>query len=388
MNSKSIAAVIVVIVVIVAAVCAWQLTSDDGGGNAGEGDTITVVDSSDRTVTVNLPVQRVAICDPTLVEIFAMAVGDGWEDYVCLLSEDIQTREPAKWELLKENYPSLADLPMCGDLFANGLPAEDIIAAEADLVLIPGATANYMPGMNQQIQGLEDMGISVVYLEFYDKSFTEGIAEKNIGILGDIMGTSDVADRVVEYYDEAYNHVIDTIADNGGSKDFTFYVELPMSDPSIYGSVVAMGCPEFNVLGGTNICTAASGSDQSWNLEKMQNPDGDGPDYIVMVSTPYYGAPPVLGYGATDTDAECQALIDQYTSRPGWDSLKAVEDGNVIMCYGELRNSVFGLVDLYSVAMMIYPELFTQEDLDEVISTLDELSPFGFDGTWSYQTGA
>ena len=65
-----------------------------------------------------------------------------------------------------------------------------------------------------------------------------------------------------------------------------------------------------------------------------------------------------------------------------------MKDGNVLLCYGELRNSVFGLVDLYSVAMMIYPDLVTQEDLDGVIVGLDELSPFGFEGTWSYLVGA
>ena len=34
--------------------------------------------------------------------------------------------------------------------------------------------------------------------------------------------------------------------------------------------------------------------------------------------------------------------------------------------YGELRNSVLGLIDLYSVAAMIYPDLFTLEEVEQI----------------------
>ena len=386
MNSKAVAAIAIVAVVIVAAVAVWQLAGDDGGSDEPKGDSITVTDSSGRTIEVSLPVERVAICDPTIVEIFAMSVGEGWEDYVCLLPEDIKTREPAKWDLLLESYPELADVPMCGDVFSTGaIPAQLIYETEADLVLLAGATVNYMPGMEEQIEALGD-GISVVYLEFYDKSFTDGIAESNYGILGDIMGTSETADKVVDFYNEKLDYVMDAIA--GESREFSYYVELPGSDQSVYGNVVAMGCPEFNVLGGNNICDSAAGVDTDWNLEKMLEPDGDGPDYIVLVCTPYYGGLSTLGYGASPTDGELADAVSGYLDRPGWSDLGAVKDGNVLLCYGELRNSVFGLVDLYSVAMMICPDLVTQEDLDGVIAGLDELSPFGFEGTWSYLVGA
>lgn len=77
MNSKAVAAIAIVAVVIVAAVAVWQLTGDDGGSDEPKGDSITVTDSSGRTIEVSLPVERVAICDPTIVEIFAMSVGEG-----------------------------------------------------------------------------------------------------------------------------------------------------------------------------------------------------------------------------------------------------------------------------------------------------------------------
>lgn len=388
MNNKTIAAVAVVIVIIVAAVCVWQFNGDDE--KEVSGDTITVTDSSGREVTVSLPVERVAICDPTIVEIFAMSVGDDWADYVCLLPEDITTREPSKWAQLLEQWPQLADVPRCADMFASGaagFPAQDIIESDPDLVLLPGATVNWDPGMPQQVEGLENSGIAVVYIEFYDKSFTDGISESNYGILGDIMGTSKTADRVVEFYNDKVQEVRDKLA-SVEAKDFTFYVEIPSNDPSLYGSVVAMGCPEFNILGGTNICSNPAGYDTEWNLGKMQEPDGNGPDYIVIISSGYYGADAILGYGCDPTEAECQAELQKYLDRAGWSDLDAVKNGNVMMNYGELRNSVFGLVDLYSVGSLIYPELFTQEDIDEIIQTLDSLCPFGFSGTWSYSMGA
>lgn len=389
MNSKVVAAVVAVAIILAAAVCVWQF-SGSGSEKNETGDSITVTDSSGREVTVPLPVERVAICDTSLVEIFAMSVGDDWADYVCLLPQDMETREPAKWQRILEDHPELADVPRCPDIFsagASGFPAQDIIESDPDLVLLPGATVNYYPGIDQQVAGLESSGMGVLYLEFYDKSFTEGIAEENYGVLGEIMGTSDVADRVVDFYNEKLAYVQDRLA-SAGDRDFTFYVEIPAADPDTYGAVVAMGCPEFTILGGTNVCTDPAGADYNWNLEKMQEPDGDGPDYIVLVSSGYYGADAILGYGCDPTDEECEAEIGKYLDRAGWSDLGAVRDGNVIMCYGELRNSAFGLVDLYSVGSVIYPDLISQQDVDDLIAGLDELCPFGFEGTWMYHAGA
>ena len=56
--------------------------------------------------------------------------------------------------------------------------------------------------------------------------------------------------------------------------------------------------------------------------------------------------------------------------------------------YGELRNSVLGLIDLYSVAAMIYPDLFTLEEVEQIAEDLDAMTPFGFEGVWYYHVGA
>ena len=387
MNNKALAAIAVVVIIIVAAAAAVVMTKDKGDNPAPTGDSITVTDSSGREVMVDLPVSKVAITDPTLVEIFAMAVGEGWENYVCLLPEDIKTREPAKWDLLQKTYPKLADVPLCKEIFGNqAIPSEKILEATPDLVLLPGATIKYLPNVNKQVESLEKAGIPCLNLEFYDLSFTDGIAESNYGIIGDIMGTSETADRVVDYYERMVKQAKDRIATS--DRQFSYYVEIPQNNPAMYGNVVAMGCPEFNILGGKNICDNRAGVDMEWNIEKMQNPTERGPDYIVMISSGYYGADATLGYGVHLSNEEMAKDLAQYTSRVGWDTLQAVESGNVMLNYGELRNSVYGLVDLYSVAMMIHPDLFTQKDLDGIIETLDSMTPYGFDGTWSYRMGA
>ena len=79
MNSKIVVAVVAVIIVMAAA-AAVVLTRD--GGEDGTLEGVTVTDSSGREVFVPTPVERVAITDPTIVEVFAQAVGEGWEDYV------------------------------------------------------------------------------------------------------------------------------------------------------------------------------------------------------------------------------------------------------------------------------------------------------------------
>lgn len=287
--------------------------------------------------------------------------------------------------LLKETYPELADVPLCPDVYGNGaIPVDDILNAEPDLVLLAGATVNYLPGASDQIAALGD--IPCVYLEFYDNSFTDGIAEANYGILGEIFGTQSVADSIVDYYNEKVRIAKERIASS--DRSFTYYVELPSSNTSIYGSVVAMGCPEFDILGGTNVCDNVAGVDMEWNIEKMLQCGDGGPDYIVLISTPYYGAPATLGYGSEATSDEIMESFRPYLERAGWDDLDAVKNGNVMVNYGELRNSVFGLVDLYSVAAMIYPDLFSIEEVEQIAEDLDAMTPFGFEGVWYYHVGA
>ena len=381
MNSKVVA--MVAIIIVMAAAAAVVLTRD--GGEDGTVEGVTVTDSSGREVFIPTPVERVAITDPTIVEIFAQAVGEGWEDYVCLLPQDIETREPAKWALLKETYPELADVPLCPDVYGTGsIPVDDILNSEPDLVLLAGSTVNYLPGAEDQMAALGD--IPSIYLEFYDKSFTDGIAEANYGILGEIFGRQSVADRIVDYYNEKVSVAKDRIA--SADRSFTYYVELPGSDASIYGSVVAMGCPEFDILGGTNVCSNPAGVDMEWNIEKMLQSGDGGPDYIVLISTPYYNGPATLGYGSTATAEDIQKSFEPYLERAGWDNLNAVEEGNVMINYGELRNSALGLIDLYSVAAMIYPDLFTLEEVEQIAEDLDAMTPFGFEGVWYYHVGA
>lgn len=385
MNSKTLIAAIAVVVVVIAAVA---LAFSGGDGNKGSDDTIVVTDAAGREVTVNMPVDKVAILEPTAVEVFAGAVGDDWADHVVLLTEDIKTREASKWSILSEKYPQLKSVPLTTDLYSTGvIPAEDIISSGATLVLVSGATAAYIQGIDEQIESLERTGIAVLYIEFYDKSFTDGIAERNYGIIGEIMGTTDVSDKVVALYNEKVKYVKDTLAANPDkAKQFTFSMEMPMDDGS-YGNFVSVGTPEMILLGGTNICTAPGGADYNWTLEKMQEPDGDGPDYIFLVNTGYFGSKAIMGHGVTPSAEDCEKVIDVCKARNGWKDLTAVKENNIAMIYGELRNSAFGLVDLYNAAMIIYPDLFDQEDVDKLIEEIDALTPFGFSGTWIYKAG-
>ena len=155
---KSKIAIVIVAVVAIAIVAAFLATNgdDDDQRNDQREDSITVVDAAGREVSVALPVEKVAILEPTAIEVFAGAVGDGWEDHIALLSKDIMTREASKWAILIEKYPSLKSVPLTGDLYSTGtIPSEDVISSGATLALVSGSTAAYISGIEDQIESLE-----------------------------------------------------------------------------------------------------------------------------------------------------------------------------------------------------------------------------------------
>ena len=378
-------AAVVVVVIIVAAVWALNPGGDDGKDEGS--DTVVVTDMTGEEVEVTLPVERVAITSSSLLDMFIIIAGEDWADYVCMMPSDLQTREPAKYDLLMETYPQLADVPTSPDLYSSGsFPDETIAVTEPDLVLLEYPTMQWLQYDESNYPILTSMGVSVLQLDMYTDPFAEGAIDTNMNALGAALGQQDRADEIIAFWYEQFD-LVESILDSvpESEKTLVAYTEIMGSgqiSSSAYGTTGTMGFSELTFVGVTNSSDQAM---ETYSYERLLSID---PDYIIIAVSSYYqqgDAGYALGYGVTSTEA-AQQVVEEYKSRPGWSNLTAVQNDSIILYYPELGFTPAAFEKVLYLAEFLYPEYCGDLDADSIMDEyFDRLLPFDVTGLWYYK---
>ena len=274
---------------------------------------ITLTDDLGRTVTLNHPAQRIVSMAPSNTEIlFAIGAGSqvvGRDDF--------------------SDYPAaVQSLPKVGgtDKYNN----EQIVALQPDLVL--AAEINTA----DQVKALESLGLTVYYLK-NPTSLEEMYG--NLETIAKLTGhEADAATLIASLKGRvaAVDGKIATVT----SRPSAFY-ELDATDPA---KPYTAGPGTFIDLliqraGGTNIAGTSKDQYPQLSLEQVValNPS------FILLGDAAYGATP-----------------DAVKARPGWGSLSAVKNGNVIAVDDNLFSRPGPrLVDgLELLAKILHPELF------------------------------
>ena len=378
-------AAVVVVVIIVAAVWALNPGGDDGKDEGS--DTVVVTDMTGEEVEVTLPVERVAITSSSLLDMFIILAGEDWADYVCMMPSDLQTREPAKYDLLMETYPQLADVPTSPDLYSSGsFPDETIAVTEPDLVLLEYPTMQWLQYDESNYPILTSMGVSVLQLDMYTDPFAEGAIDTNMNALGAALGQQDRADEIIAFWYEQFDlvkSILESVPES--EKTLVAYTEIMGSgqiSSSAYGTTGTMGFSELTFVGVTNSSDQAT---ETYSYERLLSID---PDYIIIAVSSYYqqgDAGYALGYGVTSTET-AQQVVEEYKSRPGWSNLTAVQNDNIILYYPELGFTPAAFEKVLYLAEFLYPEYCGDLDADAIMDEyFDRFLPFDVTGLWYYK---
>lgn len=333
-------------------------------------------------MTVKYKVDRVALTEMAHVEFFASCWGEGWEKHVCMMPEDITTRDASLGKYISEKWPSLSSVPKCPDLYASlgsnpNAVAEKILDTNPDLVILPGSTMAWLEGLDGFYKLFSDSEVPVFNSMFYTSGLTETVAGLNYGSMGKILQKEDICNKIVKFHDDnlaAIKAKLQTFA-----KTNKIYYEVPGADAKTYGSVVNMGVPEIGFVG-TNVLSGAP-MDNTYNIEKMTAAD---PDWIFLVDTSYYSGEQNLGYFIDEDKAKFSAALAKYTARDGWSDLDAVKDKHVALVYGELRFSVTSLYNLVMMVNILDNTVVTDEELDQFEKSLSAVLPWEFKGSFFY----
>ena len=323
---------------------------------------LTILDSADRAVTVDMPVKRVVVAcegphEPMIILSKNKIVG---------LSDEIKRWYPD----LVEKSGSM-DIPSVGSMISGNLDYEKIISLDPDLVLVSYWVETVSEKLPEEIP--------VVALGF-DQSGPKIIVIPELRILGAILEEEEEekANEVINWIQE-YDGIIEDRTEGLSSEEqTTFYIET-YADYVTYGSnaydgLVAAGCGGRNIVAEAGLPAGIWGEFEvspEWVLE--QDPD-------VIFSRVSGG---ISGFEWTIEEAETR--LNELIDRPGWKELSAVKEDRVHLYAGTLVYTPRYIVGRCYFAKWLQPDLFNDFDPDSMHTEYwKEFLGIDLEGVWVY----
>lgn len=308
---------------------------------------ITVTDSAGRMVELPYPVESVMI---TYSQLLLITKGVGVPDEAIVGLD----------EFTKNSYESiftgLRDTETVGKNLFN-LDVEKILEISPDVLISTSSTLRRNEGLEAQ---LDAVGIKFVGLDFDWENVSDIITT-----LGRMFGeeTEAQAAEFDEFWWSAIDAVSERVNDLPEEERRTVYWENTASGYTTVGK----GSANHEMLalaGGLNIAgileERSPKVDPEWII--TQDPD-------VIMKYPM-GADYQGGFGATEIEP-FQAMIDELVSRPGFEQIDAVREGEVYIVSALIKTGAFQNIAVLYIAKLLYPELFA--DLDPQ-ATLREMA--------------
>lgn len=202
---------------------------------------------------------------------------------------------------------------------------------------------------------LEPFGIKVFVISGYDTADFKNQVE-NIGVM---FGVEEPAQRFYHYFNDKVEYIKKQL---DGQPKKTVYFE----STSDYNTTLP-GDPFYNMveLAGVENIFASQNSGIS---QKEVDPEAiisRNPELIIKLVTPEQALSGTGLYEPPSKD-EFETKYEELTSRPGWDSVKAVKNQDIYFMTQFSHGGAGKLVGTMYIAKMAYPDLLTELDPDEV----------------------
>jgi iron complex transport system substrate-binding protein len=277
-------------------------------------ETVTLTDGLGRSVTLEIPAQRIVSLAPSNTELlFDVKAGDQ------LVGRDSFSNYPEEAIQIDEIGGSMGQYNY-----------EAIAALEPDLVL--AAEIN----TPEQVRSLETLGLTVYYLS--NPSDFNGLYA-NIRLVGQLSGHAQEAEVLVDDLGMRVADIQTRLADMAATP--SVYYELDATDPAQPYTIGAatFGNYLIGMAGGMNIGASLGEGWVQISSEQILQSDPD----LILLGDAYTGVNP-----------------ETVAARPGWDVLSAVKKDRVIPFNDDLMSRPTArLVDgLEALTALLHPEVF------------------------------
>ena len=304
--------------------------------------TITITDELGRKVTLKAPIKAV-YTDLWYQTEIVRAIGAG--DAIVAID---QTSNPKKNAANKDYFAKFADLPDAGNF--NGPNWETIATSGAEVFF----TRRNAPWQDA-IEKLKPFGIEVVVVSTWDPK----VLRAQLPNLGKIFGAEKGAADLAQLYDDIEKLLAERL--NGVEPKKVYFENNADFVTSLPGSgwhdTIVLGGGK-NIFGDITIANTGSASVHTYTVDPVEiinrNPD-------VIIHNGVDGQ--ASGYAPWDQELLAEQ-VQRVVDRPGWNSIKAVQDKNVFVFNNFFFSALGKQIGALAVAKWLYPDRLADVDVD------------------------
>jgi iron complex transport system substrate-binding protein len=341
---------------------------------------VQVVDAIGRTVTVNLPVQRVVV-NFNFEEFTAVAGKEGWSRVVGMSRSLWEGWRPAIWQRYGAVIPNLKDQPEIGNTEDGNFSAEKVIALRPDVMFMANWTWTALTTAREQI---EKAGIPIVVIDYNAQTLERHVASTRA--IGVVMGQQERGEALAKLYER---ETLDTLARikraqaKPGAKKAKVLVELARDGAETIGNSYAgtMWGSILDTIGAENI---ANGRLQGpWGPLNAEYVIATNPDFVFLAGSSWTNRPKAVRLGYDMDEATTRRTLESYAQRPGWAGMNAVRNGEIHAIEHGLGRSLMDFAATQYIAKRLHPEEF--KDVDPIASLRayhERWLPVSFSGVW------
>lgn len=327
--------------IIVCALGAWQIS--DGFSSDEGASSFSIIDSNDKVHNFDREPSRVAITNTYAASVMKMLGVD--LDIIVGVSGDFYD---------EELWPNLSSKDLIQQSAHSEIDFEALLDTRPEVYIV--FATNGMVDTNSIRQKLEPIGIKVLAFDFYkyDSLRTE------IGSLAKLLGKESEAADIFAEFDAIEKLVGDRISDLQEEDRPKVVMEHHASltrDP-----VVLTGTSQWTdiieMAGGINVFADLPGHTTHVDMEAILDANPD----VLMFDGIVFD----IGFNSFDVGDECATHMDFIKTRPGFDSMTAIEDDRMMIMSGEFAGPMM-IHGLPSLAKILHPDLFEDVDSDSYI---------------------
>jgi iron complex transport system substrate-binding protein len=375
LNSKKIWLGFVVVVVVLLVIAGLIVYTREPVAVV-EKNTINITDLAGRTVSVKVPAERIVLASSRDLHEFAAVAGTDFIKKIVGWGPDLRTYDKDTYDKFSEKCPEIKNIPEVGYYYTKDFSIEKVVSLNPDLIILPMFQYDLA---KSDITRFEQAGIQVVFTDFYQEPLEN--ATKSVTLLGQLLGKEARAKEITDFFNEQTNIVYSRIAKINKTKP-RVYVESGSNGPSKYGitySSIGWG-PIVSKAGGDNIAKDFTSQSPTITPEFLLDAD---PDIIIITGSNWLATPSSMRLGYYADKTASKALLQGYLKRPGWDSLKAVQDQEVYSIFHTYDCRIYNFAGLQAFAKWFYPEEFKDVDPEAgVIEFHKRFMPVDYSGVW------
>jgi iron complex transport system substrate-binding protein len=344
-----------------------------------------IIDLEGRENTIKTPCQKAVLMKSSDVYELSMILGEKTPGAIMAWGPDLKNSDLDAYNKFTEKYPQLKEKPVLGDIAKNAVNPEDVLSYNPDLILMD----SYM--IRRQLKIVDKLKAADAPMVFLNSAYDSlENPQKGISILGQLFNKEERAEEINHYINAQVEIVTSRLAKINKEKPVV-YIESGNSGAQKYGQTYGEdGVHKLHnwgaqilLAGGVNVVDYKLGESIYIDPEFLFKKN---PDIIIITGGNWPATEDSMRTGFYATGQETQQLLKNYASRPGWQDLKAVKNGNVYAIHSGCVGHFFNFFALQQMAKWFYPEEFA--DVDPVANLKEfyrRFMPVEYSGTWSAQ---